>query len=101
MDTATTELEVGTILCTQEGYSIVSPRFYKVMRRTPKTAVVCELADNETPDDGHGFTGTKVPCSDTIGDEFRCKITDNGRVHIHGHYSAVWDGRPKSYDYLD
>ena len=101
------ELEVGTILVANLGWSMVLPTFYRIVARTESSIWTKEIRAIASSSDGYGTSGTKV--ADLSDDSWKvdrrtCKRSSiKGRSYatVDGHYASVWDGKPKMYDYMD
>ena len=101
------ELEVGTVLVTDRGWSMVLPTFYRVVARTESSIWTKEIRSITVASDEYGTSGTKV--ADLTDDSWKvdrrtCKRSSiKGRSYatVDGHYASVWDGKPKMYDYMD
>lgn len=101
------EIEVGTILVTDRGWSMVLPTFYRVVARTESSIWTKEIRSISVASDEYGTSGTKV--ADLTDDSWKvdrrtCKRSSiKGRryANVEGHYASVWDGKPKMYDYMD
>ena len=101
------EVQPGTVLVANHGYTMILPVFYRVVRRTAKTMWVAEIKSIDCPDDGHGFTGYSY--ADLSDDSWMtapksaCSSARlNGRyLKVDGHYAKVWDGNRCRFDHLD
>ncbi len=101
------EIQLGTVLVANHGYTMILPVFYRVVRRTAKTMWVTEIKSVDVPDDEHGFTGySYADLSDDswmIAPKSSCSsVRLNGSyIKITGHYAKVWDGNRCRFDHLD
>ena len=101
------ELEVGTVLVANLGWSMVLPTFYRIVARTESSIWTKEIRSIASASDGYGTSGTKV--ADLSDDSWKvdrrtCKRSSiKGRSYatVDGHYASVWDGKPRMYDYMD
>lgn len=101
------EIEVGTVLVTDRGWSMVLPTFYRVVARTESSIWTKEIRAITAASDEYGTSGTKV--ADLADDSWKvdrrtCKrsfIKGRSYANVEGHYASVWDGKPKMYDYMD
>jgi hypothetical protein len=89
----------GTIFETDVGWSMVIPKFWKVVgKRGNQTVVLSEC--RKVSVSGDGWQGTCVP-GEAVGAAFLARINKYGHVKIDGHCAVVYDGKPSMYDYMD
>ena len=95
------DLQPGTVLFWDSGWSMLIPHFGVITRRTPKTITVAELGITHIGADKYGQHGTAVPKMDVrTGRVYRNRLTRSYPV-VDGHYASIWDGNPKQYDFMD
>lgn len=101
------ELEVGTVLVADHGYSMILPTFYRIVSRTESSIWTKEIKSITTKSDGYGMNGYKI--ADMSDDSWKCdrrscrRASIKGRSYpvVDGHYAQIWNGEPKMYDYMD
>lgn len=101
------ELNVGTVLVTNRGWSMVLPTFYRIVARTESSIWTKEIASISQPSDQYGQQGHKL--ADLDDDSWkidrracnRYSIKNKSFASIDGHYAKIWDGTPQYYDYMD
>lgn len=102
------EIEVGTVLVTNRGWSMILPTFYRVVARTESSIWTKEIKGIEAPsNDGYGMNGYKV--ADMSDDSWlidrrscpRYSIKGKSFASVDGRYAKIWDGTPQFYDYMD
>lgn len=101
------EVQVGTVLVSNIGYSMILPVFYRVVRRTAKTMWVKRIRSIDVNDDGHGFTGYSY--ADLSDDswmragksEYISSRLNGSYLHVNNHLANVWDGSRRRFDHLD
>lgn len=105
--TTTTELgfHVGDIIFWDNGYTMQLPNFARITKLTPCSAIAEMLQAAETPSDGYGTAGTQMPLvNQPTGKIIKLRVHHNAWLCTTGEYGnpvKLWDGQPKSYDYLD
>lgn len=100
------EVQVGTVLFYDSGYSMMLPHFLRVENRTACYASVVELKTKNMPSDPpYNQCGSRVPLVDEPATgilETKVQLNaKSGYMKFDGHYTSVWDGKPKQYDYMD
>ena len=101
------EVEVGDIIYTVWGYSMVLVDFYQVAERK-KASIKLEKLQTVIVD-GDGMQGTSAPIdkpderNDIDGKLFRIgtKYDKKAVCQINGHTAYYYDGEPKSFDHMD
>lgn len=106
------QLQVGTILVSEWGYSMQMVTFYKVISRTKETVTLIELESIEVSDGGF-LTGKATP-SNRIAQQQRNGVIEpvqpdrrrikSNRNYIkvgHARYAEIWDGKPKPFNHCD
>lgn len=93
--------QVGDILVSQWGYSMVIVDFYEIIKSTGKTFVLRQLKDDIVS--GNGMQGKSVPVEGKYEDdkEHRVRVNKYNRVKIDGAYLSLWNGEPVSFDHMD
>ena len=97
-----TTWEVGDIIYTHWGYSMVIIDYYEIVKATGKSFVVKHLKDEVVSGDGQ--RGESMPVKGEYedgGKEIRCRINSRGSVKIDDGYAYLWDGKPKAFDHMD
>ena len=93
------DIPVGTIMEADVGWSMVIPKFWKVVgHRGNKTVILSEC--RKVMVTGDGWEGTCV-AGKAVGEMFTARINKYGNLKIDGRCAIVYDGRPTYYDYMD
>ena len=95
--------EVGDILSGTFGYSMILPRFYKIIKRTAKSFTVVRLEGKIVS--GHRNGQWEEIATDDLYDEneppITARINKHGTVHVKDVYVTLWDGKPIYGDDMD
>lgn len=95
-------LTVGTVMVAAWGYDQTNIDYFVVVKATPKTVLLQQVASKEEYDPRLFLQGKSTPLLDQpIGKPFRCKPYEfNGkwRVRINSFTRAgVWSGDPQNF----
>ena len=96
---------VGTVVTYNVGYSMSIPKFALIVRRTPKMIETVVLPTTREASDGYGFTGHERPVTRVLVPEGvkgkRTRMGKGGSFSVEGHYTRIWEGESRWYDFLD
>ena len=96
-----TDWNVDDILCGTAGYSMVLPRFYKIIKKTAKSFKVVRIPGKIVSGHRNGQWEEVADLNGKPGEEFTGRINKHGHVRIDDILVHLWDGKPLNGDDMD